>query len=89
MTLNQSGDISSESVIAEFEYHHPVFEANRYLAQRRHQELILNNRTSFCGAYWGNGFHEDGVASGLRVAERIKSELEFSEATPLKQEAVR
>ena len=39
--------------------------------QQRHAELINKNATSFCGAYWGNGFHEDGVVSGQAVADSI------------------
>jgi predicted NAD/FAD-binding protein len=49
-------------------YHHPVFHAGRYTAQRRHRELIDYRGISYCGAYWGHGFHEDGVNSGLAVA---------------------
>jgi predicted NAD/FAD-binding protein len=36
-----------------------------------HDQLIRRNRTSFCGAYWGNGFHEDGVNSALAVCRRF------------------
>lgn len=39
--------------------------------QKRHPELIGPSRSSFCGAYWGNGFHEDGVVSGQAVVERL------------------
>jgi predicted NAD/FAD-binding protein len=40
--------------------------------QERHPELINQNATSFCGAYWGNGFHEDGVKSALAVTEQLR-----------------
>ena len=50
-----------------------VFEANR--AQARVGEIDGRNRTHFCGAYWGWGFHEDGVVSGLRVGERFGARL--------------
>jgi len=56
-----------------FQYSHPTFGVNRKQMQDRHPELIGANRTSFCGAYWGNGFHEDGVVSALAVAETLNS----------------
>ena len=40
-------------------------------AQARHEEISGHNRTHYCGAYWGWGFHEDGVASGERVARQL------------------
>src|SRR6185312_10255516 len=50
---------------------HRVFTREGMAAQRRVGEINGRNRTHFCGAYWGWGFHEDGVVSGLRVAERF------------------
>ena len=46
-------------ILRRFVYHHPVYTTQRASAQRRHGDLLCANRTSFCGAYWGNGFHED------------------------------
>jgi len=71
VTLNDSGLVRPERVLGRFVYDHPVFKPGREAAQRRHQELIGVNRTSFCGAYWGYGFHEDGVRSGLIVAGEL------------------
>ena len=68
VTLNEDSAIAPEKIIAKFRYSHPVFTTQRKSAQQRHSELIRNDRLSFCGAYWGNGFHEDGVNSGLAVA---------------------
>lgn len=67
VTLNSESDIDSSRVLGRFEYHHPVFTLQRRAAQQRHMELLHQNRSSFCGAYWGNGFHEDGVNSALAV----------------------
>jgi predicted NAD/FAD-binding protein len=53
------------------DYAHPVFTAAGVAAQRRHGEISGRDRTHFCGAYWGWGFHEDGVVSGLRVAREL------------------
>ncbi len=71
VTLNSDDRIDPAKVIQRFEYHHPIFTVRRATAQARHPELINVQRTSFCGAYWGNGFHEDGVVSALRVCEAL------------------
>ena len=68
VTLNEEEHLDPERVLGRFEYHHPVYTSGRAAAQRRHAELIDADRTSFCGAYWGYGFHEDGVRSALAVA---------------------
>lgn len=66
VSLNEEG-IDPKRIHGTFHYSHPVFTTERDAAQARHQELIRNQRTSYCGAYWGNGFHEDGVNSALAV----------------------
>jgi len=71
VTLNDNGRIRNENVLRTFTYHHPTFNLRRKFMQQRHADLINNNATSFCGAYWGNGFHEDGVVSGLAVADSL------------------
>ena len=71
VTLNDAGLVRPDRVLGKFIYHHPEFRPGREAAQRRHFELIARNRTSFCGAYWGYGFHEDGVRSGLAVASEL------------------
>ncbi len=57
-------------MLAEFEYQHPVFDAAAMAAQRRRHEIQGPRGIYFAGAYWGYGFHEDGVQSGLEVAAR-------------------
>ena len=59
--------MDGERVLHRVAYEHPVFTADRSHMQRRHPELIRRRRTSYCGAYWGYGFHEDGVNSALAV----------------------
>jgi predicted NAD/FAD-binding protein len=71
VTLNRSEAIDPESVIRTIDYSHPVYTAAGAAAQGRHGEISGHARTHFAGAYWGWGFHEDGVASGERVAERL------------------
>ena len=71
VTLNSDEFIDPGKVLQRFEYHHPIFTTQRTAAQARHSELLNANRSSFCGAYWGNGFHEDGVVSALKVCEAL------------------
>jgi predicted NAD/FAD-binding protein len=71
VTLNRTGEIDPEKVIQTIEYAHPVYTAGGVSAQTRVGEISGRNRTHFCGAYWGWGFHEDGVRSGLRVARHF------------------
>jgi len=71
VTLNQSADIDQAKILGEYEYDHPVFTEEGMQAQQRWQEINGVNNTWFCGAYWRNGFHEDGVWSALRVAREL------------------
>ena len=71
VTLNRDGAIDPVRILRRIHYHHPIYTTQRAAAQSRHHEVINFNRTSFCGAYWGYGFHEDGVKSGLAVAKAI------------------
>jgi predicted NAD/FAD-binding protein len=71
VTLNEEDAIRPEHVLGRWEYAHPIFTVRREAAQRRHHEVIRHQRTSYCGAYWGNGFHEDGVNSARAVCRRF------------------
>jgi predicted NAD/FAD-binding protein len=71
VTLNRDDAIAPEAVIARFDYAHPVLTPEAVRAQRRHGELIGHDGISYAGAYWGYGFHEDGVQSALRVGEHF------------------
>ena len=71
VTLNRSQAIDPDKIIRTIPYAHPVYTAQGQLAQRRHEEISGHDRTHYCGAYWGWGFHEDGVVSGERVAQRL------------------
>tara|TARA_B110000116_G_scaffold35031_1_gene27005 strand:+ start:4769 stop:5752 length:984 start_codon:yes stop_codon:yes gene_type:complete len=68
VTLNSPELIDPERVLNRYVYSHPRFSLEAVRAQKRWNEISGVNRTHFCGAYWGNGFHEDGVNSALRVA---------------------
>lgn len=67
VTLNTPDAIAPEKVIRRMVYHHPVYSAAAFQAQKRRHEISGVNRTWYCGAWWGYGFHEDGVASALAV----------------------
>ena len=88
VTLNQSGDIDPSKILGEFEYDHPVFSEAGIKAQDRWQEINGVKSTWFCGAYWRNGFHEDGVWSALRVARQLNSNQDQSTPAPALAEAV-
>ena len=75
VTLNRTEAIDPKEIKARFTYHHPVFTTRAPEAQKRHAEISGLNRTHFCGAYWGYGFHEDGVQSALPVARWFGKEL--------------
>jgi hypothetical protein len=74
LTLNRAEAIDPRLVLAEFDYHHPVFDAAAMRAQQRRHEIQGARGIYFVGAYWGYGFHEDGVQSGLEVARSIEDE---------------
>ena len=71
VTLNDSGSIDPGAVIDRHTFEHPAFDAAAIRAQLRHAEISGVNRTHYCGAYWFNGFHEDGVRSAERVVDHI------------------
>lgn len=81
VTLNCDHRIAPEKVLRRFTFEHPIFTTRRAAAQSRHGELIDANRTSYCGAYWRNGFHEDGVVSALAVCRTLNSPLRRGAAT--------
>lgn len=68
VTLNPPAGIAPERILRRIMYQHPHYTAAAVAAQKRWAEVNGVNRTWFCGAYWGYGFHEDGVVSALKVA---------------------
>jgi predicted NAD/FAD-binding protein len=71
VTLNRSAAIDPRQIIHTIGYSHPVYTRAGVAARSRHHEISGHNLTHYCGAYWGCGFHEDGVNSALRVAREI------------------
>ena len=72
VSLNYRDRIDPDRILKRLTYHHPAYTPAGIAAQARHAEISGVNRTYYAGAYWGFGFHEDGVKSGLRVAEQIE-----------------
>lgn len=75
VTLNQSNEIDPSKIIQSFVYHHPVLNSDSVAAQKRRSLICGKNHTHFAGAYWYNGFHEDGVNSALDVTRRFGANL--------------
>jgi predicted NAD/FAD-binding protein len=65
VTLNRSDMIDPSRILLRETYHHPVFTPASVAAQTRQREINGSQRTYFCGAWWRNGFHEDGVVSAI------------------------
>lgn len=71
VTLNPCREIDPAKIHRSIEYRHPLFDAGVLQAQREIWQLQGQRHTWFCGAHFGSGFHEDGLQSGLAVAERL------------------
>ena len=76
LTLNPNCRIDRGKILQRFEFQHPVFSRESIDSQRRFGEINGHNGVSFCGAYWGYGFHEDGVNSALAVTRPFGLDLE-------------
>ena len=76
VTLNHLEGINQSKILREFTYHHPVFNQESIAAQQQKHTVDGQNNTYFCGAYWYNGFHEDGVRSAVDVAKQLGVEFD-------------
>lgn len=75
VSLNQTAMINPLKILARYTYAHPQYSLAAIDAQARWEELNGTLHTYYCGAYWANGFHEDGVVSALRVAQAFGESL--------------
>lgn len=73
VSLNADEKINESKIIGRYNYAHPIFTLEGTRAQERKDEISGVNNTWYCGAYWRNGFHEDGCTSGLEVANKINA----------------
>jgi predicted NAD/FAD-binding protein len=74
VTLNSEQNIDPKKIIRRVQYEHPIYSRDAVAAQQRQADLNAG-RTFFCGAYWRNGFHEDGVVSALNAVEHFEQGL--------------
>ena len=75
VTLNRPEVIARDRIIGTYDYHHPVYTTAAPAAQERHGEISGVNRTHYAGAYWGYGFHEDGVNGALAACSYFGKRL--------------
>jgi predicted NAD/FAD-binding protein len=75
VTLNPNEPIAPGRILRRITYQHPHYTSQAVAAQKRWPEINGVNRTYYCGAYWGYGFHEDGVVSAMRVATALGAEI--------------
>ena len=71
VTLNPKSNIDPKKIIKKLNYSHPTFTIDGINAQKKHHLISGVNRTFYAGAYWGNGFHEDGVKSAYDVVNQL------------------
>jgi predicted NAD/FAD-binding protein len=80
LTLNRSADVDPRTVLGSYLYHHPVYTIEAVAAQKRRHEINGARRTYYCGAYWGYGFHEDGVKSALVSLEEFRRRQDHAQS---------
>lgn len=86
VTLNNSSAVDKKKIIKTVQYEHPVYTAESVAAQQRQQEINGINRTYYCGAYWRNGFHEDGVVSALNALKHFSGQDDANNQTGEQQD---
>ena len=75
VSLNLSKAINPDKIHRKYVYHHPAFDPESLIARQSHAQINGINRTHFAGAYWGYGFHEDGVRSAVEVCKLFNKTL--------------
>jgi predicted NAD/FAD-binding protein len=78
VTLNNDSDIHPDHIIERIHYEHPMYSREAVAAQARQREVNVDG-LFFCGAYWRNGFHEDGVVSALNAVQHFEEWLRDEE----------
>ena len=79
VTLNPNQEINESKILKTIQYMHPIFDHPAIHAQRQLTEINGQQNTWFCGAYWRNGFHEDGVWSAIQSVEQFNQYLNDEE----------
>lgn len=81
VTLNQTDAIDPSKILGRWSYDHPLFTQGTTQAQANHHTISGHNHSYFCGAYWRNGFHEDGVVSALTVVDQVREQSTWQTAS--------
>jgi predicted NAD/FAD-binding protein len=76
VSLNDTGNIREDKIIKTVSYEHPIFSIESIAAQQQHRAINGTRNTYYCGAYWRNGFHEDGVVSALTALEHFQQDMD-------------
>ena len=84
VTLNYTDQIDKKKIIKTIDYHHPIFTPESIIAQDNHRLINGTSRTYYCGAYWRNGFHEDGVISAINALSHFKQDISHEEKLSLR-----
>jgi predicted NAD/FAD-binding protein len=79
VTLNDTQAINPDKIICRMQYQHPVYTAAGVAAQQRQRDINGKRRTWYCGAYWGYGFHEDGVVSALNALQDFREHITYAQ----------
>lgn len=79
VSLNLTDRISENKIIRKITYQHPVFDSAAINAQNNREFINGKQNTWYCGAYWRNGFHEDGVWSAVSTIKQLKHELSLED----------
>jgi predicted NAD/FAD-binding protein len=79
VTLNPIQEIHTSKIIKTIDYMHPIFDQLAIQAQKKYRTINGENNSWFCGAYWRNGFHEDGVWSAIRAVEQFNKQIKNEE----------
>ncbi|MGY3233168.1 putative NAD/FAD-binding protein [Bradyrhizobium sp. USDA 4448] len=87
VSLNPPRAPASDLTSAKFSFAHPLYDMAAFAAQRRLPAIQGRRRTWFCGAWTGYGFHEDGLRSGIRIAEAMGCEPPWRQSTSLLAQA--
>ena len=88
VTLNRTDAIDPAKILRRMQYHHPVYSHASVAAQARKAEIQGLRRTWFAGAYWGWGFHEDGIRSAVEVAQALGMPWHPETQSPIASSAV-
>ena len=77
VTLNSTDRLNPAKILRRMHYQHPLYNLEAIRAQQRWAEISGRNGVHFCGAYWMNGFHEDGYKSALHVVKALGVQCEI------------